>query len=161
MRACVFVCVYVCVGGGVSLCKPQVISRDQAFLMRAGSSRGHPGVTQCTSHARLSQPAALSGCILPPTGKLDNFNFPAKSCSLTVHCDSINTAFFFLHFRVTFSNLVKLLLMEFQFIDVVCFFIYFSSLFCLMQLHPLSLQRKNPTERHRSDFSRNEWRLHQ
>lgn len=43
-------------GEGFSLCRPQVISKDQASLMSTGSSRGEPGVTHCTSHAKLSQP---------------------------------------------------------------------------------------------------------
>lgn len=89
-------------GGGGGLCRPRVISRDQASLMSPGSSGGSQA-----SHTSLPTPGFLAclllGCTLPPAGKPQHqlhtqtfidilhtkktnhlFSVPAVSCSSCV-----------------------------------------------------------------------------
>lgn len=140
-------------GEGFSLCRPQVISKDQASLMSTGSSRGNQA-----SHTALPTPRCPILCAAwlhtapcwkiwcqPIALKKWPRNCFAKPCSLTVYYKNIYTVIFFMLSATTVSP-------SFFKLQSSSVFIFLLSVF---------FQRQNPTERFGADIPRNEWWLHQ
>lgn len=161
-----YICVFNCrVGGGgggeLGLCRPRVISRDQASLMSSGPSRG----TQA-SYTALPTPSSLSlGTFRLHTAPCWQI-WPQHDIKIVLpwppHSQVVIWYNIFIHSFFLICNWVILsIFLWFKYSITVNCIIYSGILPCAHVCLCVFSQGQNPTERHGADISWNEWRLHQ